>query len=100
LALDEVRRSLGYIVGKRATAPDGRTVQIDLTGPVEAELRVAVAERANVVDHLERPDVVVRLDFLTFTLLACGRLDPEGALSSGDLELGGTLRRPPSWPKA
>ncbi|HZE31701.1 MAG TPA: maleylpyruvate isomerase family mycothiol-dependent enzyme [Actinoallomurus sp.] len=33
-ALEEATRALGYIVGKRAAAPDGAIVAIDLTGPL------------------------------------------------------------------
>lgn len=89
LALDEVRRSFGYIVGKRAAMPDGSRVQVELTGPVEARLGAVVDGRARVVNDLEHPDAVVRTDFLTFMLLACGRTDPQRHLTAGDIELRG-----------
>ncbi len=87
LALDEVRRSFGYIVGKRARLPDGSRVLVELTGPIEAHLAAVVDGRARVVDDLDHPDAVVRTDFLTFMLLACGRTDPEAHLAAGDIEL-------------
>ncbi len=89
LALDEVRRSFGYIVGKRAAVPDGSSVLVELHGPIEAELAAVVDGRARVVDDLDHPDAIVRTDFLTFMLLACGRTDPEPHLSSGGIELRG-----------
>ena len=89
LALDEVRRSFGYIVGKRAGIPDGSSVLVELTGPIEAHLAAVVDGRARVVDDLDHPDAVVRTDFLTFMLLACGRTDPEAHLAAGDIELQG-----------
>lgn len=89
LALDEVRRSFGYIVGKRAGIPDGSTVLVELTGPIEAHLAAVVDGRARVVDDLDQPDAIVRTDFLTFMLLACGRTDPDAHLASGDIELQG-----------
>ena len=89
LALDEVRRSFGYIVGKRAGIPDGSSVLVELTGPIEAHLAAIVDGRARVIDDLDRPDAVVRTDFLTFMLLACGRTDPEVQLSAGNIELQG-----------
>ena len=89
LALDEVRRSFGYIVGKRAGIPDGSSVLVELTGPIEAHLAAVVDGRARVVDDLDHPEAVVRTDFLTFMLLACGRTDPEIHLATGDVELQG-----------
>lgn len=89
LALDEVRRSFGYIVGKRAGIPDGSSVLVELHGPIEGHLAAVVDGRARVVDNLDHPDAVVRTDFLTFMLLACGRTDPETHLAAGDIELRG-----------
>jgi uncharacterized protein (TIGR03083 family) len=89
LAFDEVRRSFGYIVGKRATIPDGSSVLVEVTGPIEARLGAVVDGRARLVDDLEHPDAVMRTDFLTFMLLACGRTDPQQHLASGDIELQG-----------
>jgi len=89
LALDEVRRSFGYIVGKRAGIPDGSSVLVELTGSIEAHLAAVVDGRARVVDDLDHPDAVVRTDFLTFMLLACGRTDPDTRLAAGDVELRG-----------
>src|SRR5271168_4361454 len=42
LALDEVRRSFAYIVGKRAAIPDGSSVLVELTGPIAAHLGAVV----------------------------------------------------------
>ncbi len=89
LALDEVRRSFGYIVGKRAGIPDGSSVLVELTGPIAAHLAAVVDGRARVVDDLDHPDAIVRTDFLTFMLLACGRTDSEAHLAAGDIELQG-----------
>jgi uncharacterized protein (TIGR03083 family) len=89
LALDEVRRSFGYIVAKRAAIPDGTSVLVQLHGPVETQIGAVVEGRARVVDDLEEPDAVVRTDFLTFMLLACGRIDPEVSLTNGAIELRG-----------
>ena len=89
LALDEVRRSFGYIVGKRAGIPDGSSVLVELTGPVDANLAAVVDGRARVVDDLDQPDAIVRTDFLTFMLLACGRTDPDAHLAAGNIKLRG-----------
>jgi uncharacterized protein (TIGR03083 family) len=89
LALDEVRRSFGYIVGKRAAIPDGSSVLVELHGPIEGQIGAVVEGRARVVDDLDHPDATVRTDSLTFMLLACGRIDPETHLANGDVELRG-----------
>lgn len=91
VSLEQVRRSLGYIVGKRAGVPDGRSVQITLTGPVEATLAAVVEGRARAVESLDDPDATMTTDFLTFMLLACGRIDPEQPIEDGRVELTGDV---------
>lgn len=96
-AVDEIAGALGYIVGKRAGAPDGSSVTFELTGPVSRALHVSVQGRAAVVDELPgTPTVSISLGSEAFTRLACGRIEPEAVLGgvlggvrlSGDLELG------------
>jgi uncharacterized protein (TIGR03083 family) len=89
MALDEVRGSLGYIVGKRMGFPDGTSIAFELTGPVQRRLLVNVDGRATVVDELADPKVTVTTDSLTFMLLACGRIDPEGVISDGRITWSG-----------
>ena len=88
MALAEVERSLGYIVGKRGRAPDGSSVLIRLSGPVERDLAVVVDGRARVVDAMAgEPTATLTLSSSLFMRLAGGREDPETAL--GRIELGG-----------
>jgi uncharacterized protein (TIGR03083 family) len=99
VALDEVRSSLGYIMGKKVGLPDGAGIVIELTGPVEARMCVQVDGRAREVEELESPTVTLTTDSLTFMLLACGRIDPEGPIAdgrvrwTGDDALGGRAAR-------
>ena len=73
-SIDEVVRALGFLVGKRAKAPAGSRVTVELTGPVERALHVAVDERASVVDQLDRPaTTTVRMPAPLFIRLAGGR---------------------------
>ncbi|MCU4182790.1 maleylpyruvate isomerase family mycothiol-dependent enzyme [Acidiferrimicrobium sp. IK] len=73
-SLDEIERSLGYIVGKKAKAPAGSRITFDLTGAAPRRLHVAVDERAGVVAELDRPaDVTIHLGSTDFVALACGR---------------------------
>lgn len=96
-ALDETEPALGYIVGRRAGLPQGSTVRIDLTGPVDATYCVEVAERARVVDAIDgEPTVGLALDPLLFLRLTGGRIAGEGLIGSavhltGDHDLGRQL---------
>ena len=91
--VDEIVRALGFIVGKKAAAPEGSSVTIELTGPVVRTVHVAVDGRAAVVDRLPgAATATVALGSQLFTRLACGRVDPELKLVevhfAGDTELG------------
>jgi uncharacterized protein (TIGR03083 family) len=80
-ALDEVTGALGYIIGKRGGAPDGSSVLIRLTGPVERDLCVVTSGRAKVVDSIEgEPTATIAMPSSLFLRLAGGREDPEAAL--------------------
>jgi uncharacterized protein (TIGR03083 family) len=95
-ALAEVVLALGYIIGKRGRAPDGSSVLIRLTGPVQRDLAVVVDGRARVVPRIEgEPTASVSLPSSLFLRLAGGREDAGAALGrielSGDEALGRQL---------
>jgi uncharacterized protein (TIGR03083 family) len=98
-SVEEVALSIGYIMGKKVAIPDGRSIAVHLTGPIERDLFVTVDGRAKVVESLAAPDVTVSTDSTTFVLLACGRIDPEAEIAAGriswigDAELGGRAAR-------
>lgn len=99
IALGEVEGSLGYIVGKKVGLPEGKSIAFHLTGPIVRDLNVLVEGRAKQVDRLEHPDVEIFTDSTTFIQLACGRIDPQGAIDSGaiawkgDVQLGDRAAR-------
>ncbi len=82
-AVDEIERSIGYIVGKKIGLPDGMSIAFHLTGPVERDILVVVDGRAVAVDQLDAASVEVSADSLTFVQLACGRIDPQLAIDGG-----------------
>jgi uncharacterized protein (TIGR03083 family) len=82
-SLDEVHNSLGYIVGKKIGLPDGSSIVFRLTGPLRRDLYVAVDGRAKMVGHIDRPDVELSTDSVTFVQLACGRIDPQEQIDAG-----------------
>jgi uncharacterized protein (TIGR03083 family) len=90
-ALDEVARVLGYIVGKRAAAPDGATVLIDLTGPLQRQLAVAVNGRARLVAEPAGPPTATLHMPSPLFLRLCGGRTHEAAHSGVDLDGDRTL---------
>jgi len=92
-ALDMMTGALGFIVGKKAGAPDGAVVVFALDGPRARELTVAVAGgRARLVDEAPAgtsTTVTLRTDTETFARLLNGRLDPLDQLAAGAVVLDG-----------
>jgi uncharacterized protein (TIGR03083 family) len=87
LAMSEIVGALGYVVGKKAGAPDGSSVTIELTGPVRATRHVAVDGRAALVDSLPGPaTVTMRLSSTLFTRFAGGRVPVADRLGEVDVE--------------
>jgi uncharacterized protein (TIGR03083 family) len=88
----EITGALGYVVGKRAGAPDGSRITFQLQGPAARVLHVAVGGRARVVSELEGPpDVTLTMPALTFARLACGRVDPDTVLADGSVAIAGDV---------
>lgn len=89
-ALDEVVRALGYLVGKKAAAPEGSAVTFELSAPLPRRLHVAVTSRAAVVGELDGPPTtIVRVSSELFMRIACGRLTASEALERGEITLTG-----------
>lgn len=97
LALDEIASSIGFVVGKRAKAPEGSRVLFELTGPLARDMRVSVDGRAQLVDDFGAlgPTATIRVDALQFTRLAGGRpMCPARSQSvefDGDKDLAGQI---------
>jgi uncharacterized protein (TIGR03083 family) len=89
-ALGEASRALGYVVGKRAGAPDGSVVRFELTEPLARRLTVAVDGRAGLVEEApEPPTVTLRMTSSLFMRLSGGRTDDRtGVELDGDHGLG------------
>ncbi len=93
ITVDEITLALGFIVGKKAGAPSGTAVTIELTGEVGRTIHVAVDKRASVVDRLESPaNVTLSLASGLFVRLAGGRVEPSTVIDqvkwTGDRDLG------------
>lgn len=93
ISFDEIQGALGYVVGKKAAAPQGSSVTFEINGPLYRTLHVVVDGRAALVDELEGPaTTTLRLSSGLFLRLAGGRVDPADHMSEvsieGDVELG------------
>jgi uncharacterized protein (TIGR03083 family) len=90
LVLEWHRRNLGYIVGKRASAPDGSVIVFDITGPTSERLAIGVqGGRAALVEDPDHVDATLVLDTETYNALLCGRWDTATARQSGRLRIDG-----------
>ncbi len=78
-SLGRCMRALGFIVGKKAAAPDGSSVVFVLSGPMARSVAVGVdAGRASVLDAVpESPTTVLRMATETLWCLLGGRWHPD-----------------------
>jgi len=82
ISLDEITTALGYVVGKKAGAPDQSSVTFDIVGGVSRQIHVVVDGRASVVDSLHgAATTVLEIPFNLFVRLTGGRVDPEESLA-------------------
>src|SRR5207245_11351441 len=92
-ALGRFTGSLGYIAGKKAGAPEGATVVLDIEGPMAETIGVVVSEgRARPIEAEAMPgNPTVRLTMTaeTFVCLAAGRWAPDEAVAGGKVAIAG-----------
>ncbi|WP_300680501.1 maleylpyruvate isomerase family mycothiol-dependent enzyme [Nocardioides sp.] len=86
-----VAASLPFVVGKRAQAPIGSTVALEVTGALPATYAVTVGEdgRARPTEAVAEPTARITLDFGDWIALAGGRVagDAVPAVVQGDADL-------------
>jgi uncharacterized protein (TIGR03083 family) len=90
LALDRLVSAMGFVVGKKAAAPEGATVRFDITGTSARRIDVTVRDGRGVpgdvtgdVSSATVPTAVLTMDVGAFTRLACGRIDAGRARRDG-----------------
>jgi len=91
LSLDRMLATLGFVVGKRAGAPEGATVMFTITGPFPRSVAVGVTDgRARVLDDEPAdPTATITTDIETFCALGGGRWFAEECITEGRVALGG-----------
>lgn len=88
IAIEEMVGKLGYIVGKRASVPDGSTLTLRLTGAAGRTVSVAVEGRARLIDAPPaEPTVTLTMPAGVFARLYGGRVAPADV--SDDIQIDG-----------
>lgn len=89
-AMGRCEMAMGFVVGKKAGAPEGTSVVFDVTGPLTRAIPVVVEDRARVVERVPAsPSVRITMDQEAFWCLGAGRWDPGEVLASGRVEIVG-----------
>jgi uncharacterized protein (TIGR03083 family) len=92
VALERFVGALGFVVGKRAGAPDGTSVVFAVEGPTPHRFAVVVDGRATVVpDPPAEPTVTITLPIETFVALGGGRWSGDEARASGSVQVAGDV---------
>lgn len=90
VALGHFTNALGFVVGKKAGAPQGSSVVFETTGPVPRTYAVAVDGRAQLVEPApDDPTVTIVLPLTTLVALGGGRWDADEARAAGGLTMTG-----------
>ncbi len=86
--------AMPFVVGRKAQAPDGATVVIDVTGGAGRTIAVGVdGKRAKALDSPPAsPTVGLTMDVETFACLGCGRWDPRQTLEAGKVRIVGDTK--------
>lgn len=101
ISMDRLTSAMGFVVGKKAQAPEAACVRFDVTSPGEpgaprgaerrTDLQVRKGRAQPVDDPTVEPTAVLRMDQEVFWRLACGRITGEAASSADLVELDGDL---------
>ena len=92
-ALNRIVRAMPFVAARRAQAPDGATVVMDISGPAGRRISIGVeGGRGREIDQApDNPTLHISLDAETFGCLGCGRWDPDEALRSGKVSIEGDV---------
>jgi uncharacterized protein (TIGR03083 family) len=93
LALGRLASAMGYVVAKKAAAPEGATVAFELAGDSPRRVQVAVRGGRGVVEDepVPEPTAVLEMGAEAFWRLACGRVGGEEALGAAMVRLRGDV---------
>jgi len=91
VSLGRFAGSLGYVVGKRAAAPEGTSVVVELQGPNAQTLAVTVSDgRARPTQPPpDQPTVRLEMSTETYACLSAGRWSSDEVLADGKVKMAG-----------
>ena len=92
-ALNRIIRAMPFVAARRAQAPDGTTVVLDISGAAGRVMPIGVdGGRGRELENAPgSPTVRIGLDAETFSCLGCGRWDPDEVIGSGKVSIEGDL---------
>ncbi len=92
-AVNRIIRAMPFVAARRAQAPDGSTVVLDVSGAAGRVMPIGVdGGRGRELDAAPQdPTVRISLDAETFNCLGCGRWDPDEVISSGRVSITGDI---------
>ena len=90
-SLNRIIRAMPFVAARRAQAPDGTAVVLNVTGPAGRTANISVdGGRGRELEQApDNPTVRITLDAETFNCLGCGRWNPDEALRSGKVSVEG-----------
>lgn len=89
-SLGECVRPMGFVVGKKAGAPQGSTVVFELSGPEARTFAVGVEGRAALLDKVpDEATVTITTDVGTYCVLCGGRRPLDEVLAEGRVDVAG-----------
>ena len=83
LALARIASAMGFVVGKKAAAPESSAVRFSLSGSPAREVGVVVREGRARLEAVTDPTVGIEMDAELFWRLGCGRVTGDAALDAG-----------------
>jgi uncharacterized protein (TIGR03083 family) len=92
IGLGQVQSAMGFVVGKKAGAPEGAVVRFSVSGPGSDAREFALAVRggrAGPADPADVPTVTLTMPSLAFVRLGCGRATAAEEEAGGGVQLGG-----------
>jgi uncharacterized protein (TIGR03083 family) len=94
IALGRVQSAMPFVVGKKASAPEGTVVRFSVAGPGDDDRRFDIgveSGRARLLTGGAVPTVTLVMSSIDFTRLGCGRADPGTVESEGGVGMEGDL---------
>jgi putative sterol carrier protein len=89
-SFQRIANVMPYVFGKKVNAPEGSSVRFKIYGAHSFDIGVKVVEkRAVLASELSQATIELEMNDETFLCLACGRWDPDMAITDGRVVIKG-----------